>query len=296
MKVLLIGADGFIGKAVYSELKKGHEVIGGTRNAEAGDGYVQLDLAERSSIAKTLKEVRPEAIINCAGIVGNNEKADLNAVYVSNLLAEAVASGLTFQRIIILGSAAEYGLVEAKDIPVDEETPLRADSPYGMSIVKAEGVATEYVTQYDLPIVVARIFNPIGSGMQPRFLIPSLISQLAEVKAGKRGTIEVSRLDSRRDYLNVRDLAVAFRALLEHTPCQKVYNIGSGRATSNGQLVEMILEESHLGMAPKLIETSDTPEALVAVQADVSRMADEFGWKTQITVEDTIKEIIDATR
>src|SRR5947199_333717 len=80
---------------------------------------------------------------------------------------------------------------------------------------KETAIALEYRDTHNLPVTVARIFNPIGHGMHPRFLIPQLIQQTHEILINKRAAIEVSRLNAKRDYIDVNDVATAIKTLVE---------------------------------------------------------------------------------
>lgn len=150
--------------------------------------------------------------------------------------------------------------------------------------------------KYGIPVIVTRIFNPIGKGMHERFLIPQIVNQVADYKTGKRTNLEVSRLDSKRDYIAVDDVADAIKVLIEGTPKASIYNIGSGHATSNKELIDVVIHEVGLETIPDVVQTSDKPEQLVAIQADIRRIADEFHWQPKRPIEEVIKEIVDATR
>jgi GDP-4-dehydro-6-deoxy-D-mannose reductase len=256
---------------------------------------IQADLLDKSSIKKALTIARPNIVINCAGIVDNSDASLNNIAFTTNLLESINESELKLDSIIILGSAAEYGLVDPKNVPVREDAPLNANAGYGLSKLKESQFALEYSKAKNLPVTVARIFNPIGSGMHHRFLVPKIIAQVNEIISGGKPSIEVSRLDSKRDYINVKDVAGAIAILAERHPRDKIYNIGSGKATSNGKLIEIILTNFKLPNPPQIIETSGESEQLVAIQADISRFANEFGWEPKFSIEDTIKEIIDDT-
>lgn len=296
MKILVIGANGFIGSSVSSLLSKYHEVYMAGRYENLSKSQFNLNLLDYDNILHLLTKLKPEVIINCAGIVENSERAKLNIEYTKNLLNAIVESKVTFKRIIISGSAAEYGYVDKKDIPVNENTPLNANTGYGLSKKNEELAAIEISIKNKLPVTIARIFNPIGIGMHNRFLIPSLLKQIKDIKEGKRKTIEVSRLDALRDYINVKDIASAFRVLVENETKFNTYNIGSGISTSNWHLIETIIKEFNLSTEPDLIETSEDQEKLVAVQADITRISNEFSWKPVFTIEETIKEIVNAAR
>ncbi len=295
MKVLVIGANGFVGSNVADVLTGSHDVFRASRHASSADNTILINLLNPESIKEALLTINPEAIIQCAGVVDNNESASNNPLMTKNLLDQVVALGVK-PKIIICGSAAEYGLVATNDSPVKESAPSNATSLYAVSKVQETQLALEMLTVHRLPIVVARIFNPIGPGMHPKFLIPRIIEQIKDIKAGKRQSIEVSRLDARRDYIDVRDVARAVKALVEGTPQQAVYNIGSGKSTSNGELVELILGSLKLEPTSQVIETLGQPEPPVASQADITSIQTEFGWCPKIPIEVTIQEIIEAEK
>lgn len=286
MRVLVIGANGFMGQAISQELRTQHEVIAAGRYITHG---VRIDLTDPQSISAALKSVQPDVIVNCAGIVENSEQAEGNPVMTRNLLDQVAASGLPIKRIIILGSAAEYGLVDK--LPVNEDTPRWPVSPYGVSKKEEVDVALWFREEKHLPIVVVRVFNPIGSGMPPRTLLPGLMRQIAAFRIGETDHIEVGRLDAKRDYFDISDVGRAIGLFLKKTPKHAVYNLGSGVSTSNRQLVKIMLAESGMADQPKLIETSDTPEPLLACQADVSRIEEEFGWKPQKIVAEALADV-----
>lgn len=293
-KILIIGSNGFVGSHVKRALTSDYEVFGANKKPSKDSHEKFINLLDKKSIADVLWQVRPEIIINCAGIVENSELANQNPIFTLNLLKEIAASGLKVKKVIIAGSAAEYGIVNKKDIPVGEDVKLNANSWYGLSKVKETTLATEFAKKHDLPIIIARIFNPVGAGMNSKFLIPRILGQLGEIKSGKRNVLEVSRLDSKRDYINVKDVANAIKLLVDNSPKEMIYNIGSGRSTSNAELIKAILRSINLPIRPKIIETSDEKEQLVAIQANIERMQTEFGWQPVYTIEQTVKEIVNA--
>lgn len=294
MRILILGADGFIGRAVTSAFSKEHDVYTASRDGSDGPKSVKLDLLDKPAIGKTLDSVKPEIIINCAGVVENSDKAKLNIEFTHNLLETASKSGLEFKKIFVSGSASEYGVVSPQDIPVKETTALNPNSIYGQSKAEEVKLALDY-QQAGLPVVVGRIFNPIGVGMHPRFLIPSMLTQLKKFKNGEAKSIEVSRLDSKRDYINVKDVARAIKEISEKDTKYDVYNIGTGQGTSNRELINILAKELKLEKMPSIAETSRQPEQLIANQADITRLRTDLGWQPVCTIEETVKEIVDAS-
>lgn len=298
MKILIFGANGFVGQAVCKELSKDHQVYSAGRELETDVSKLSLrvDLTNRKSIDDAVELVSPDVVINCAGIVDANQNVDLNVVFTTNILQAIAAWGKTPRRIIILGSAGEYGAVKAEDFPVKEDAPLNATSPYGVSKRNEVATALQLANSLNLPVTIARLFNPLGAGMPPRMLPPRLLGQMREIASGKRDAIEIGRLDAVRDYVDLRDVALAIRAIVEGEPKHSIYNIGSGRKASNGELLDLLLNNSKiLSSTPRIIETSTEPEPSVASQADISRLVSDFGWHPMYTLEETVREILHDT-
>lgn len=296
MKILVLGADGFIGSAVSAALAEDNEVYRGVYSAPGkSHNVVKLDLTDKETILAALENVKPQIIINSAGVVENSEKSKLNIEFSKNLLEAIVESNLKPTKIIICGSAAEYGAVDPSQLPVKEDTPLNAANDYGRSKLNEVKLALEYKQKYNLPIVIARIFNPIGAGMHERMIIPGILRQVKAIKKGDTDTIEVSRRDSLRDYINVKDAAQAIRAIALGQPNYDVYNIGSGRSTSNQDLIDLVLNDFQLDKEPRIAETLAEPEPPQASKADISRIKSDLGWSPEYTIEDSIKEIANAT-
>jgi nucleoside-diphosphate-sugar epimerase len=296
MRVLITGGEGFIGSAVTEELSHEHEVITTWFGGGLGQPDHQLDLTQLARVRETLARLTPEVIINCAGVVTNDANAKLNELFTSNILRAVDDIGLNMTRVVIMGSASEYGEVKPNELPVAEDTPLRATSLYGISKLSETTFARTFAIEHNIPLVVARIFNPVGLRMPPRLLIPTLQRQAQEIKSGKRFNLEVSRLDSERDYIDVRDVATAIRMILLSTPSYDTYNVGSGKATSTSQLVSMVLRSAGLDATTHVTETRAEKEPTVASRADISRIQSDLGWAPGYSLLEIIKEIFNGIK
>lgn len=290
MRILVFGADGFIGSNVCDELEKTHEVTRVVRDAFLDAKTAAADLLVPNDIRAILEKYRPEVVVNCAGVVGGGADVEQNVQFTKNILEQASAIG-GVKKVMISGSAGEYGRVDPKNIPVSEGAPLKADSGYSLSKLKEEQYALEFGKKNGINVIVFRIFNPIGKDMANKFLLTNLLQQINECKSGKSNQIKLSRLDAKRDYISVKDIAVAYRMVIEGKPKHHVYNVGSGSSIANGELLELIIQSSKLSPRPEIIETSESPEPLVAVQANIKRISDEFGWHPSDNVDNLIGEI-----
>ena len=108
---------------------------------------------------------------------------------------------------------------------------------------------------------------------------------------GVGNELVLSRLDSKRDYIDVRDVASAFSALLDGNLQNAVYNIGRGKAVTNRELVEMLLREKKMPAELSIVETEQKAEPLVASCADISRIMEDTGWQPKYDLQNTIEEM-----
>jgi nucleoside-diphosphate-sugar epimerase len=296
MSVFILGANGFVGRSVAEELRSSYETI--LVSNTPGADFIQLDATDFDSTVSVLKETKPEYIVNCAGIVQNTEAAAANVDITMNLLKSVVAANITVKRFIILGSAAEYGIVEPSSSGTSEVDEVKPFSVYGKYKAQETKEALEFGRNNSIDVVVARLFNPIGKNMNDRFLIPALLRQIEEIKTGNRSDVEISRADSLRDYIDVRDVARAIGALLSAERLEyNLYNIGSGKEISNQVLISTLFESLGMQSKPSIVETQTEPEDTIASKADISRIIEDTNWKPEYTLQDTIREIIkDAKR
>ena len=91
--------------------------------------------------------------------------------------------------MLVVASSEVYGLIEPEDLPVDEATPLRPNSPYGISKVAQDLMAQQYWFNFGMPTVRVRSFNHIGPGQSDSFVASAFARQIAEIEAGRQEPI-----------------------------------------------------------------------------------------------------------
>lgn len=293
MKTLVIGASGFIGRALCRVLEPNGGVTAGERVPERGSCNSQyIDLLQPSSITVALAKIKPDVVINCAGVV-TAPGSPTNTAMTGNLLQAVLKSGIGIRSIVICGSAAAYGPVRRDDLPVRESTPLAAFTVFGLDKMREESLGRLYRYSFGVPVVTARIFYPIGTGMSGHHFLPSVCRQLQQWKAGRRERLEVTRLDATRDYVCASDVARALAALAYGQPREAAYNIGSGQETSNGELLQRVFALEGLKDLPPVTRGNRTSVLPLPSRADITAMRTEFGWTPEVGLDRSILEVLD---
>lgn len=289
MKILILGANGFIGSSVTKVLKNHHNILATAKNASAP--IKEINLLDSHKVISVIKDFTPDVIVNCAGVVDNGPGAKLNVDFTRNLLESVKSLGIN-PKIIICGSASVYGIVKKEDLPISENYQLNPVGDYANAKKQEEDFALKFAKENNLDLIVIRIFNPIGKNMKGRFLVTNIINQISDIKNNLSDNIEVRRKDSLRDYLDVRDVALAINYICEKPARHSIYNVGSGVSISNEDLARGLLAFSNLdGNSVEIVETESEPESLFAAQADISRIKSDFGWQPEYKLAETLKEI-----
>jgi len=306
-KILVTGASGFVGTHLVKELVKNPEnQVYGTVYGQGNlltdllpsDRIKSLDLTNAEATLALIKDLQPDLIYHLAALSvvhASLEKA--GAFLTSNLLLsfnllDSVRLHAPRCRILAICSANEYGLVDGKDIPIDEDTPLRPLNPYAVSKVAQDLLALQYSLAYDLDIVRLRPFNHTGPGQTTDFLIPALAKQFVEIVRGnKEPKIEVGNTESIRDFSNVSDIVSAY--ILAAEKCQKgeVYNLGYGAGISVGEIIKLLEQIS--GVKVEVISHADrVRKADVPVLiADATKFKTLTGWEPKVKLIDTLTSV-----
>ncbi|GAA2595099.1 NAD-dependent epimerase/dehydratase family protein [Actinomadura fulvescens] len=292
-RILLIGANGFIGRHVRERAAQfGIEVAEASRAPRPGG--LRLDLAAGwEPVATAIRATAPDAVVNCAGATAGDVGTMVggNVVAVAHLVRAAAACGHPF-RLVHLGSAAEYGEV-VRGVPVAETAPPRPLAAYG--VTKLAG--TELVraaAASGLDAVVLRVFNPVGPGAPATTLAGRLAAELRRT-AGTDGTVRLGSLDAYRDLVDVRDVAAAVLAAVRApAPPPAVLNVGSGRATQLRELVGSLIRAA--GSSARVTETAPganpgRSSGVAWQRADIGAIRWALGWTPAIGLDASMRDL-----
>ena len=257
MNVIVTGAAGYIGGQIALQLKDaGHSVTGIDRRPLPGhlEGvmqFVQADFDSDESYRR-LVELRPDAVVHCAGtsLVGPSIKHpsdyyNNNVAKTMNLL-HIMMNAVPQTRFIFSSSAAVYG--EPIMTPCHEVDPKEPISPYGESKLMVEMILESYHRAYGLDYVAFRYFNACGADSQGRHgqepgathIIARVLESIRDNTEFVLNGIDYPTPDGTcvRDYVHVEDIARAHVMALDSKVTAGVYNLGSNNGTSNREIID----------------------------------------------------------
>lgn len=226
MRVLLIGANGYIGRFVADRLLA-DPAVQLTALGRGDDADVRFDLATGSpgALTRFLDAVHPGVVVNCAGATrgGARELTRHNTVAVATV-CEALRRSGCGARLVQIGCSAEYGPSQPGSSTAEDAVP-RPGGPYGVSKL----AATELVLGSGLDAVVLRVFSPAGPGTPAGSPLGRLAEAMRRAMQSGDGELKLGGLGAQRDFVDVRDVARAVHAA-SLSAAQGVINVGSGRA------------------------------------------------------------------
>lgn len=312
MRVLLTGIAGFAGSQLAELLVRQHGVeVHGVihrhdRRIQHLIGQIELhrgDLRNALWVAELVHTVRPDVTMHLAAwsdVGGSWQQPwttyELNIQCQLNLL-EALRRAQPECRTLIVTSNEVYGLVRPEDLPIDEETPFRPNSPYGVSKVTQDMMALQYWFSHQLPTVRVRAFNHIGPGQSDDFAASAFARQIAEIEAGLRPpVVRVGNLDAERDFTDVRDVVRAYWLLIQQGEAGDVYNVGSGVSRPVRWLLDTLLTLTPVQVTvetdPLRMRPSDVPRSV----CDLHKVTTAIGWRPEIDLTESLAAMLDAWR
>ncbi len=317
MKVLIFGITGFAGSHLAEYILDNIEEaeVYGTirwrsnrRNVTAFESKIKLydcELRDFKSVCEVIEAVKPKYIFHLAGhsFVPASWNSP-NDTLINNILGElnifeAVRKISPDCRILISCSSEEYGIVYEEELPIREENPLRPLSPHGVSKAAQDLLGFQYFHSYGLDIVRTRAFNHTGPRQSEVFATSNFAKQIAEIEAGLRiPVVYVGNLDSRRDFIDVRDVVYGYWLALQKGKAGDVYQICTGNAYTIRQILNTLMNLSPIGKSveikvdPSRIRPSDVPVLL----GSYKKFYRVTGWEPKIAIEKTITDLLNHWR
>lgn len=297
MKILVTGADGFIGSHVVETLvKSGHEVRAFVLY-NSFNSWGWLDESEQSirdSIDVFAGDIRDphgvdkavekqDVVLNLAALIAipysyhsPDTYIDTNIKGTLNILQAARRHNV--ERIVQTSTSEVYGT--AQYIPIDEVHPLHPQSPYAATKVGADQLALSFHASFDVPVGILRPFNTYGPRQSARAVIPTIISQLAN-----KSKVKLGSLSPTRDFSFVQDTANGFLAAAQSDAIiGQTINLGSGFEISIKETAETIAKLMNTELELVDDEQRVRPEnsEVERLHASIEKAKTLLGWQPEL--------------
>ncbi len=313
MKILVTGADGFVGALLSRRLvEQGHDVTGAVRPDGVSDaerarretlGVLRtelLELRDPASVRAVVSEgwdtvVHLAAVSSVSDAERDPEMAwEVNALGTVRLayeLGEAKLGGA--DPLLLLVSTAEvYGA--GASVPRLESDAVNPVSPYAASKLAAEVAALEVHRRTGLRVIVARTFPHTGPGQDTRFVLPAFMERIRFARKIGAPVVKVGRIDPVREFMNVADVARAYEVMIEQGRSGEIYNVACGQAVSIRELFFMVSDALEHRVIPESDHDLIRPVDIPHLVGDSSKLRHETGWEPRMTLQQTIREMVDA--
>ena len=301
-KVLVTGADGFIGSHLVEQLvEKGVNVRAfAYYNSFNSWGWMDSfskamldkidvftgDIRDSNGVMEASQGV--DVVFHLAALIGipfsyhsPESYVDTNVKGTLNVLQAAKRFGIL--KVIHTSTSEVYGT--AQKVPIDENHPINPQSPYAATKSAADSLALSFYRSFDLPVTILRPFNTFGPRQSARAIIPTVFSQ---AYADKK-MIELGNLDAKRDFNFVSNTVDAFLGVAESDKTLgEVLNVGSGIEVSIQHLVDLIREVTGKDFAVRVSKERIRPEKseVGRLLCDASRLKEICGWEPKIGLKE----------
>ncbi len=312
MRILITGAQGFVGPYVVEALRRiwGADVAVFATAKEAGKhptlGTIKaLDVTDPEAVATAIEHINPSHVIHLAGIaaptVASADPQMAWCVHVQGALnlSRAILDKAPDCWLLHVGSGLVYGESAKSGLPLDEETLLSPTDEYAVTKAAAD-LALGAEARRGLKCIRLRPFNHTGAGQSVAFVLPAFAKQVAGIEAKLAPPIlKVGNLDAERDFLDVRDVANAYALAVKHSDQLSpglILNIASGVPRRIERILQQLLQQSSVDITiekdPARLRPSDLPRII----GNADRARECLGWAPRYAFEDTLAAVLDEWR
>ncbi len=323
MTVLVTGGTGYIGShTCVLLLEAGHDVVVIDNLSNSSEKslvrveeitgkkaiFYKCDILDTEGMRKVFAAHKIDAVIHFAGLKAVGESVAIPLKYYDNNITGTlrlleVMSEFDVKKMVFSSSATVYGVTDK--MPLTEDLPTSANSPYGQTKLMIEQILTDLcVSDESWKITLLRYFNPVGAhesgkiGENPRGIPNNLMPYITQGASGKLEQLSIFGDDyptkdgtGVRDYIHVVDLAGGHIKALDKLDSQKgveIYNLGTGVGYSVLDLVHAFEEANDLKINYKIAPRR--PGDVTVCYADASKAKRELGWSANKTVVDMCRD------
>lgn len=307
-RCLITGCGGFIGSYLASLLlDNGYKVYGTVHqhmnrleHLKDRVTILQCDILDTKRVDEVVLEVKPDYVFHLAArSLIMSSWQDPEGTFKTNImgtihLLDSIRKAEIAPLVQIICSSAEYGFNSQDEIPIRENEEFKPCSPYGVSKIGQDMLATLYWHTYGMKIIRARPFYITGPG-KTTDACSDFARGIVSIEKGQAKTLNIGNLEVTRDIVDVRDCTRAMLLLMEHGAPGEVYNICSGR----GHKIREVLDK-FLSLTSSKVRICQSPGEMRPLEGttlvgDNAKLR-HLDWNPGIPVEKTLSDILDYWR
>ena len=306
-RVLVTGAGGFIGSHLTERLLalgasvrafvryNSRNSVGFLEGLTPSQGQLEIvngTVAEFESVQAAVQDC--EVVFHLAALIGipysythPREVVETNTVGTLNVLLASRAANV--ERLLITSTSEVYGT--ALYVPIDEQHPLQAQSPYAASKIAADKIAESFYRAFTLPVTIVRPFNTYGPRQSLRAVIPTIIGQ-----ALREDVVRLGSLSPTRDFTFVEDTVEGFiKAAESPQAIGEMVNLGSNYEIAIGDVAQRII-----ALSGRSVRLEQDPQRLRPQGSEVNRLWSNnakakalMDWSPAVSLDDGLRRTID---
>ena len=249
MSVLVTGSTGAFGSVLVKWLQNNSsEQIWRTGKKSLKEkGYYSCDLTNAPETKSLIARLRPQLIFHLAGNYVDTHDLDysINSLGAKHIIGALIEEDIN-TRVILIGSAAEYGIVSPNENPIKENRVLCPVTVYGLSKAFQTQLGIYFAQNSNIEILIARMFNLQTPGLSEKLFIGRMEKQITAFLRGEINEIVAGNLDSQRDYISADKAIEQLNMIAKKGKSGEVYHIASGQPIKMKELLHKMLLDARI--------------------------------------------------
>ena len=306
MRIMVTGANGFVGKHLVRQLSGKNDeivaVLGPTGNSwpESMDTFlfakVTADLTQKEVVRGLVQEYQPEQVYHLAGLAVTrgysfDQYYNINVQSTMNMAESVLDVRGSKCDVLHVSSSAVYG--GSSEVPYEETAPLRPSGDYALSKAFAELALWSSIAR-GLHAKIVRPFNHTGPFQGPGFVCPDMVLRIKQAMKLNAGTPErevtIYNPEAVRDFTDVRDVVRAYELVMKEFRPGEVVNVASGIGTSVRRIAAILKNKVPTeGLPFREVNSADAG----FIVGNSSLLMRRTGWKPAFRLEQTLEDLWD---